>query len=51
MIQLTEKELIEKLANEIGRLQRLCRENNIDPIPKGGNMATMKVNATVNIVK
>ncbi len=44
------KELLEKMAKEIGRLQQLCKANGIDYIPP--NMApgaTMGVSAEVKV--
>ncbi len=52
MTQLTTKELIEKMAAEIGRLQRLCKDNGIDYIPSGLKPgANMSVTANVTVFK
>ncbi len=50
MTQLTTKELIEKMATEIGRLQKLCKDNGIDYIPSGLKPgANMAVTAKVTV--
>lgn len=49
--KITAKELIEKLAKEIGRLQKLCKDNGIDYKPKMGPNAAIKLEAKVTVFK
>jgi hypothetical protein len=49
--QINPKELIEKLAKEIGRLQKLCRDNGIDPTPPTGMIQSINVTAKVQVFK
>ena len=50
--KISAKELIEKMAAEIGRLQKLCKANGIDYIPHGLKpAANMAVTANVTVFK
>lgn len=50
--QVNAKEMIEKLVKEITRLQKLCRNNGIDPRPPHrGNNATMSVKTDIQVFK
>lgn len=46
--QITAKELIEKMAKEIGRLQKLCKDNGINYNPSGA-VASIGVTASVRV--
>jgi hypothetical protein len=49
--QINAKELIEKLTKEIGRLQKLCRDNGIDPTSPTGMIQSINVTAKVQVFK
>ncbi len=51
MTELTVEELMEKMAKEIGRLQQLCRDNGIDPIPPLAPTNGLNVRAEVKVFK
>jgi len=44
------KELIEKMAAEIGRLQKLCAANGIDYKPPQSPQASISVTASVKVI-
>ena len=48
-MKLTAQELFEKMAKEIGRLQKLCKDHGIDPTPPVGPKQTMRVSASVQV--
>ncbi len=47
--QISTNELIEKMAKEIGRLQKLCKNNGINYLPPAGPSATMGVSVKLEI--
>ena len=50
MAEITAKEVIEKLAKELGRLQKLCEDNGIDyRPPKMTPGASISVKASVKV--
>lgn len=50
MAEITAKEVIEKLAKELGRLQKLCEDNGIDyRPPKMAPGASISVKASVKV--
>lgn len=52
MSQLSPEELIKALAKEVGRLQKLCKANGIDPKPPNkGPGASISVEAKVTVFK
>lgn len=51
MTEFTVEELMEKMAKEIGRLQQLCRDNGIDPLPPLAPTNGLNVSAEVKVFK
>ncbi len=51
MTEMTVQEVMEKMAREIGRLQKLCRDNGLDPIPTITPTNSLNVSAKVNVFK
>lgn len=51
--QLTAKQLIEIMGKEIGRLQKLCKDNGIDPTPPQpkGPTAAIKLEPKITVFK
>jgi hypothetical protein len=49
-MSITQRELVEVMAKEIGRLQKLCKANGIDFLPPKQPSATMNVTASVKVI-
>lgn len=51
MTTLSVEQIIEKLAEEVRRLQKLCKDNGIDPTPPLGIKMGIGVTAQVTVFK
>jgi len=51
MTTLSVEQIIEKLAEEVRRLQKLCKDNGIDPTPPSAIKIGIGVSAKVTVFK